>query len=169
MEGAMITGDDTVLVACGPVPAAIERFLGRWSARWPHIRVASGAEDADAFSPWVPGAMQLDELSGQVLVARDEDMVAGWDDSGYVLDPQGEGPFSLAYEPAGWQSLKVMALEDPYVRTGFGYEPYEISLVGAGLQMITVVAPGEGPFRHAVVDALAACMNEASAQGRTAR
>ncbi|MFI2368911.1 hypothetical protein [Streptomyces sp. NPDC018833] len=165
----MITGGDTVLVACGPVPAAIERFLDRWSARWPQLRVAAGGEDADAFLPWVPGAMRLGELSGHVLVARDEEMVAGWDDSGYVLDSRQEGPFSLAYEPAGWRSLKAMALEDPYVRTGFGYEPYEISLIGSGLQMITVVAPEEGPFRQAVVDTLTACLGPGPADGGTAR
>ncbi|MFP1627904.1 hypothetical protein ACLB9X_22645 [Streptomyces sp. 5K101] len=165
----MITGGDTVLVVCGPVPAAVERFLDRWSARWPQLRVASVDEDADAFAPWAPGVLQLGERSGHVLVARDEDMVAGWDDSGHVLDSRQEGPFSVAYEPAGRQSLKVMALEDPYVRTGFGYEPYEISLVGSGLYMITVVAPEEGPFGQAVVDALAACLGPAPVEGGTAR
>ncbi|MEV4331780.1 hypothetical protein AB0K02_14770 [Streptomyces sp. NPDC049597] len=49
-------------------------------------QVASGGGHADAFSPWVPGALQLGEFSGHVLVARDEDMVAEWHDSGYALD-----------------------------------------------------------------------------------
>ncbi|TXS58097.1 hypothetical protein [Streptomyces sp. t39] len=155
----MITGCDTVLLAHGPVPEAIERFLGVWSQRWPHLRIAVGDEDTDVFSPWTPGATAWDGSTGRLLVARDEEMVAGWDETGYVLDATGEGPFSLAYEPAGWRSLKALALEDPYVRTGFGYEPYEVTLVGSGLRMITVVAPDEGEFGRTVVDTLTACLD----------
>lgn len=153
----MITGSDSVFVARAPVSTAIERFLGHWLVRWPGLRVASGEEGADGvFSPWVPGALKLPEEAGHLLVARDDAMVAGWDDAGYVLDSRQEGPFSLAYEPAGWKSLEVMALDDPYSRTGFGYEPYGISVVGAGLQMVTLVAPESGPFQQAVLDGLLA-------------
>ncbi|MEU3832330.1 hypothetical protein [Streptomyces microflavus] len=153
----MITGSDSVFVTCGPVSAAVGRFLTGWSARWPELRVSAGSDDdEEAFVPWASGALTLPELSGQVLVARDEEMVAGWDASGYVLDARQEGPFSLAYEPAGWASLNVMALEDPYIRTGFRYEPYEVELIGAGLQLITLVAPEDTVFRQAVVDGLLA-------------
>lgn len=153
----MITGSDSVFVARAPVSTAIERFLDRWLVRWPELRVASGEEGTDGvFSPWESGAVKLPEETGHLLVARDEEMVAGWDDSGYVLDSSGEGPFSLAYEPASWKSLDVVALNDPYSRTGFGYEPYGISVVGADLQMVTVVAPESGPFQQALIDGLLA-------------
>lgn len=161
----MITGCDTVLVAHGPVPAAVERFLGVWSRRWPHLLIAAGDQETDVFEPFVPGATAWGETTGSLLVARDEEMVAGWDETGYVLDATGEGPFSLAYEPAGWRSLKAMALEDPYARAGFGYEPYEVVLVGSGLRMITVVAPEEGEFGRAVVDTLTACLGPDPASG----
>ena len=154
----MITGSDTLLVAPGPVPASIERFLSRWSRRWPQLRIAAGDENTDLFSLWTPGATVWGELTGHVLIARDEEMVTGWDEAGYVLDAREEGPFSLAYEPAGWKSLKATALEDPYARTGFGYEPYQITLVGSGLWLITVVAPEEGAFGRSIVDTLTACL-----------
>ncbi|MCX4966484.1 hypothetical protein OHA98_16900 [Streptomyces sp. NBC_00654] len=162
----MITGSDSVFVACGPVSGAVERFLADWSRRWPRLRVSVG--DGEEFSAWEPGAITLPETSGQVLVARDEDMVAGWDDSGYVLDPHQEGPFSLAYEPAGWTSLNVLALDDPYTRTGFGYEPYEIGLVGTGLQLITLVAPEDGAFRQAVTHGLLAALGGPAQTGSRA-
>ncbi|ATW50662.1 hypothetical protein [Streptomyces peucetius] len=165
----MITGDDTVLVARGPVAAAIERFLDLWSANRPQLRVASGDEDTGVFWPWTPGAIRWGERTGHVCVARDEKAAAVWDESGYVLDSSGEGPFSVAYEPAGWRSLKATALEDPYVRTGFGYQPYEISLVGSGLWLITVVAPEDRTFRRSVVDTLTACLGADPAGAGTAR
>ncbi|MFI9582111.1 hypothetical protein ACIHCQ_09745 [Streptomyces sp. NPDC052236] len=168
----MITGSDFVFVARAPVSVAIERFLDDWLVAWPWLRVASGAEGADGvFFPWVSGAVKLPEETGHLLVTRDEAMVAGWDDTGYALDSRQEGPFSLMYEPVGWESLDVMALSDPYRRTGFGYEPYEISVVGAGLQMVTVVAPESGPFQQAVLDRLLASFgpppSSESPSGRT--
>lgn len=155
----MITGNDVVLVAPGPIPAAIERFLDRWSEKWPQPLVAAGTdEDTQTFSPWAPATVPWGERTDEILVARDEEMLIAWDEAGYVLDARGEGPFMLMYRPAGWKSLQARALEDPYVRSeGPDYEPYEITLVGSGLWMITVVVPEEGIFGQSVVDTLTAC------------
>ncbi|MCX4825613.1 hypothetical protein OG883_38340 [Streptomyces sp. NBC_01142] len=151
----MITGMDSVFLAQLPVSVAMERFLDRWLERWPGLRVASGDEGADGvFSPWVPGAVKLPADAVHLLVARDEQMEAGWDDFGYVLDERGEGPFSLACEPVGWRSLRLTAQEDPYGRTGFRYEPYDIAVVGAGLQLVTVVTPPESDWSRTVLETL---------------
>jgi hypothetical protein len=158
--GIMITGNDVVLVAAGPIPAAIERFLDRWSEKWPQLLVSSGTdEDTQTFSPWTRATVEWGELTDKILVARDEEMLTAWDESGYALDGRDEGPFMLMYRPAGWKSLQATALADPYVRSaGSNYEPYEITLVGSVLWMITVVVPEEGVFGKAVVDTLTACL-----------
>ncbi|MFG3498722.1 hypothetical protein [Streptomyces sp. NPDC047928] len=153
----MITGYDSVLVAHGPVAPAIERFFDRWSARWPQPRIATDSEGSGEFLPWAPGAMTWAESTDHVLVARDEEMLRHWDESGYALDARGEGPFALMYKPAEWRTLKAVALEDPYVRTSSGYEPYEITVAGSQLWMVTVVTPDEEVFRRSVVDTLTAC------------
>ncbi|TDD05562.1 hypothetical protein E1292_16960 [Nonomuraea deserti] len=105
----MITGFDTVLVAQGPVPTAIERFFDRWSARWPQPRIATVGEASGEFLPWTPGAMTWAESTDEVYVARDQEMLAHWDEFGYALDIREEGPFALMYEPAEWRSLKALA------------------------------------------------------------
>lgn len=151
----MITGLDHVVLAQGPAPAVVERFLGSWLNRWPVLRCASGDEDTDGvFSPWVPGQVRASADRGGVLIARDEHMEAVWDLSGYVLDKRGEGPLALYYEPAGWQSLPVVPQEDPYGRVGFRYEPYDITVVGAGLYLFTLVTPDDGAFTRAALDTL---------------
>lgn len=156
----MITGNDIVLVAPGPIPVAIECFLDRWSQKWPQLLVASGTdEDSQTFAPWIPATVEWGELTDEILVARDEEMLTAWDEAGYALDGRGEGPFMLMYQPAGWKSLQVTALEDPYIRSGgFIYDPYEITMVGSGLWMITVIVPEEGAFGRSVVDTLIASL-----------
>ncbi|MGW1742944.1 hypothetical protein ACWCPQ_29535 [Nocardia sp. NPDC001965] len=157
----MITGNDVVLVAPGPIPAAIERFLDRWSQKWPQLLVASGTDENTQafFSPWTPATVAWGELTDEILVARDEAMLTAWDEDGYALDGRDEGPFMLMYSPLRWKSLQATALEDPYIHLGgFIYEPYEITVVGSELWMITVVVPEEGVFGRSVVDTLIACL-----------
>ncbi|WP_409098822.1 hypothetical protein [Streptomyces galilaeus] len=152
----MITGMDHVVLAQGPAAAVVERFLGSWLGRWPALRCASGADDSDGvFSPWVPGqVLGASTARGGLLIARDEVMEANWDLSGYALDERDEGPLALSYEPAGWPSLPMVPREDPYGRAGFRYEPYDITVVGAGLYLFTLVTPHDSAFTRTALDTL---------------
>lgn len=155
VEYIVISGMDHVFLAQGPVPVAVERFLGAWLRRWPGLRCASGADGSDGtFSPWTPGLTGTSADAGSLLIARDQEMEANWDTFGYVLDERGEGPLALAYEPVNWQSLPMTPQKDPYGRAGFRYEPYDIKVVGAGLHLVTVVTPDDSVFTRVVLDTL---------------
>ncbi len=151
----MITGMDHVVLAQGPASATVERFLGSWLSRWPDLRCASAEDDSDGmFSPWVSRQIGTSADRNGLLIARDEEMEANWDASGYALDERGEGPLALYYEPAGWQSLTMVPRKDPYGRVGFHYEPYDITVVGAGLYLFTLVTPGDSAFTRTALDTL---------------
>lgn len=153
----MISGDDSAFVVCGDVPPRIERFLDAWLARWPELRVALEDNERDeSFQRWVPGAVSLPEHTGRILVARDESMEASWDEHGYELDSSHEGPFAIAYEKAAWSVLRLTALDDPYARTGFAYEPYQATLVGQDYFLVSTVTPAvESDFSAALIKRLA--------------
>ncbi|WP_433889295.1 hypothetical protein [Streptomyces sp. CA-111067] len=151
----MITGMDHVVLVQGPAAAVVERFLGSWLSRWPALRCASADEGSDGvFSPWVPGRVGTSTDSSGLLISRDEEMEAHWDMSGYTLDERGEGPLALYHQPAGWQSLTMVPREDPYPGAGFGYEPYDITVVGAGLHLFTLVTPDDSAFTRAALATL---------------
>ena len=133
----------------------IERFLDGWLLRWPELRVALGDDPQVRFSTWASGELRIPADSGQILVARDEAMEAEWDDIGYELDSSREGPFCVAYEPCRRRALNVTALEDPYVRDGFRYDPYDVTLIGPCLYLVSVVTPDiESDFSRAVLAGL---------------
>ncbi|MFJ8761892.1 hypothetical protein [Streptomyces cyaneofuscatus] len=106
------------------------------------------------FSPWVSRQVGTSADRNGLLIARDKEMEANWDASGYALDERGEGPLALYYEPAGWQSLTMVPRKDPYGRVGFHYEPYDITVVGAGLYLFTLVTPGDSAFTRTALDTL---------------
>jgi len=98
----MITGVDHVVLAQGPAATVVHRFLTSWLNRWPELRCASGEDHSDGvFSPWVPGRAGTSTDRGALLIARDEEMEASRDMSGYTLDEHGDGPPALFYEAAG--------------------------------------------------------------------
>ena len=74
-------------------------------------------------------------------MSRDEAMETSWDEIGFNLDSRREGPFIIGYRPAPWTSLRIQALEDPYARTGFAFDPYEARLVGSGFSLISITTP----------------------------
>ncbi|MEV0885123.1 hypothetical protein AB0J03_14975 [Streptomyces microflavus] len=81
-------------------------------------------------------------------------MEASWDTSGYTLDEHGDGPLALFCEAAGWRSLSMTPQRDPYDRAGLPYEPYDITVAGAGLQLFTLVTPDDSTFIRAAPDTL---------------
>lgn len=141
----MTMGVDTVLVACGPVVKSIEQFFDGMLTRWPDLRIALDEREGGTFFAWRSDRRPLPLDSAYVLVARDRVMEATWDSKGYALDPSGEGPFAVAYQPCDQGTLKVRAMEDPYGRDrgGYGFQPYDVTVVGAHLYLISVVTPDE--------------------------
>jgi hypothetical protein len=156
----VISGSDTVLVCCGNACESIDRFLDARLLDWPGMRVSISGVVGGRFGRWDQHRFRLPS-EGEILVARDEAMEAAWDNEGYIVDPEGEGPFAIYYEAAKRATTPMKALVDPYNREGFRFEPFELTLVGRGLYLVTLVTPDlEGPFSRVLVDSLIAALGE---------
>lgn len=136
----MISGHDTVLVCGGDIRMQINRFLVERLRDWPELRASVSGESSGEFVPWSHCGLTL-PLEGEILVARDEAMEAAWDEFGYEIGSDAEGPFAIYYQMVKQSVIPVTALADPYGRTEFQFESYELFLLGRGLWLVTLVTP----------------------------
>jgi hypothetical protein len=143
MGWLMTIGDDVSFIVCGPVLDRIAQFLDNWLRKWPQLRIAIDGDGEELFRPWtlVRESSTLPRAKGVLLVSRDETMEYSWDESGFVLDNQYEGPFIISYEQAAWTRLNVQALADPYSRSGFAFDPHETKLVGTAFMLVSITVP----------------------------
>jgi len=153
----MVTGHDSMFVAGGRVELGVWALLQRQHARWPGLLVAVEGYREDAFVPWPVPPEVMPRRKGYVLVARDKDMLERWDDEGYSLMDGAEGPFQVVYEPASVPAVPVEMRWDPYDRgEGYGFSPYEATLVTAGLFLVTLVTPDvDSAFSQGLLSMLA--------------
>ncbi|MEV8438252.1 hypothetical protein AB0425_12810 [Actinosynnema sp. NPDC051121] len=148
----MITGFDSVVLAAARPGPALGRFLERWGRGWPDMRVSAGDPARSPFVTWRDERPVLPEARGEVLVARDERMLSDWDEHGYEVPGSSAGPFALLYEPCPAPRFPALAQEDPYAR-GALFDPYQITIVGAALSLVTIVTPDEdSEFSRRVID-----------------
>ncbi|QFG24971.1 hypothetical protein [Actinomadura sp. WMMB 499] len=158
----MISGHDSVLVCAGPVAERVGGFVDALADASPSLLVAV---DEGGFVPW-DGRTRPPSGAAELLVARDAEMVDRWDRDGYHLDRDGHGTLMIAYEPCRAPRLDVTVLDDPYGRGGFLFDPYDVTLIGAGLSLVTVVTPdADGPFARSVLDGLAEHLAGAAPRG----
>lgn len=147
-----ITGYDTVLLSGGRIDAGVRLMLDDLHRRWPHMVVSFGMTNK-TFLPWPKTRSDLPAGTGEVFVARDNQMRRRWDDVGYSLE-QDEGPFAVFYQPTGRSEVEIQLHEDPYNR-GFRFEPYPATLVTIGLSLVTMVTPDiESQFSQRILDML---------------
>ncbi|MEV0806663.1 hypothetical protein [Micromonospora sp. NPDC050200] len=116
--------------------------------------LAEGVEGG--FAEWSAGA-QMPARRGEVLLAKNRDMELRWERDGYFIEGD-EGPVAILYEPAASPSMTMLAIDDPYCRGGsFLYEPYEVTLLGRGMSLVTLVTPQDSSlFETEVVAEFAA-------------
>ncbi|MDT3438186.1 hypothetical protein [Pseudofrankia sp. BMG5.37] len=136
----MITGYDHVELVAGSGMAHVKAFLERVQKHWADMLLAIAPGD---FEPALRILPALPESKGDILVARDKEMIRRWDKDGYHLH-RGEGPFSVLYEPMGTAQIKTTLLQDPYGPSDYKFTPYEATLLGRNISLITLVLPDEG-------------------------
>ncbi|TDB86330.1 hypothetical protein E1264_18340 [Actinomadura sp. KC216] len=155
----MITGYDTVLVCAQPPSRAVRRFVDRLHRDRPDLRVAVEPGDDPSFRRWGPDR-DIPAGRAEVLVAEDEEMVQRWDEDGYYLSPTGTGPLMISFEPCRVPRLTARVLENPYGDNGLGFTPYDVTLIGTDLHLVTIVTPdAESPFSTSVIDRLTEDLN----------
>lgn len=95
-----------------------------------------------------------------MLIAEDDEMVQRWDEDGYHLSAAGTGPLMIAFEPCPVPRLRAQVLDDPYGDRGLGFDPYEVTLLGTKLFLVTIVTPdADSAFSRTAIDRLAECLN----------
>jgi hypothetical protein len=160
MERGMITGFDTVLVGAGPVGPKVARLLDLWARRWPVMRVTVAGQHDSQFVEWATARPEIPAQHGEILVARDVEMVVAWDEHGYEIPDSAEGPFSVLYEPCPARAFAAIAQQDPYARDQeYGFEPYETLIIGSELTLTTVVTPDrDSTYSREVIDAVVSAL-----------
>jgi hypothetical protein len=153
--GMMISGADNVLVVAGHGGTAVVRFLDGWAQRWPGMRVALDGPEVYADGGWPDVRDQVAADRGEILVARDKDMDVAWEEHGYDIPGEPEGPFAVFYRPCPATQFTAQVTTDPYDRGGdLIFNPYEVQVVGAGLSLVTLVTPDmEKGFSQQVIAA----------------
>jgi hypothetical protein len=149
----MISGADSVLVIAGHGGPAAVRFLDEWAQRWPAMRVALDGPEVYADGGWPEVRDQVAPDAAEILVARDKDMNAAWEEHGYDIPGDPEGPFAVYYQPCPARRFTAQVTTDPYDRgSEFAFDPYEVQVVGAGLSLVTLVTPDlETDFSQQVI------------------
>jgi hypothetical protein len=161
----MITGFDTVLVSASPVGPAISGFLDGWCQRWPSMHVAVTGQHDSQFLEWPVARREIPVQRGEILVAKDIEMVMAWDEHGYEVPDAPEGPFGILYEPCPARVFTAVAQQDPYARgQEYGFEPYENLIVGRDLTLTTIVTPdGDSACSHTIIDAVVSALSTTAA------
>ncbi|AEV84708.1 hypothetical protein ACWT_3685 [Actinoplanes sp. SE50] len=70
-------------------------------------------------------------------------MEQDWDEAGYSLRADGEGPFAVLYQPSPQPTIAIRVNEHPYEHRGYGFQPHTATLITAGLSLVTIVTPDE--------------------------
>lgn len=148
----MITGHDSVLISAGRLGPAVRRFGEAWSKRWPDMRVEI-LDGSAGFQGWRAAADGVPAGKADLLFVRDEQMASEFGvDYGYELTERGDGPFMLMYQPCQADRFQVEIRQNPY--TPDEIEPYEAIVIGAGINLVTVVAPdSESQFSQDLLEA----------------
>jgi hypothetical protein len=142
-------GYDTVFVTAAPVDVGIQVMLDDLRRQWPDMVVAIG--ETGTFTTWAVARAAVPAGTGQVLVARDEQMEQRWDRDGWILVDRDEGPFAVLYQPSPSPQVEVQFNDDPYDR-GANFEPYSATMVMAGMSLVTVITPDrDSPFTRQVL------------------
>jgi hypothetical protein len=96
--------------------------------------VALGVRGTAAVGPFVPWQQMRHAVpakAGELYVARDAAMEQRWDDVGYSLMEDGEGPFAMLYRPSPQRTLAIQLDEEPYERHDLRFDPYAPRLTRA--------------------------------------
>jgi hypothetical protein len=124
------------------------------------MRVAVTVDESQdiEFVEWAGARTSIPPDRGEIMIARDPEMVASWDEHGYQIPGSPEGPLTILYEPCPAEKFSATVTSDPYARdAGFGFEKYDTIVVGRGMTLVTAVVPdADGDFSREMLDKLVA-------------
>lgn len=161
-----ITGRDTMIFTLQGPREIYRRVAAGVLARWPTALIESLDDEESTAVPAAQVARaQLPAEDGDLLFLRDVRMGGHLEEAGYVLMPDGDGPFAVLSRARRGVQLRCQEVEEVRVTDDpprvAPPEPYTGWLCSPLVYEITVVTPGapeEDPFSRWVCDMVrAAC------------
>ncbi|MEU6681390.1 hypothetical protein [Streptomyces sp. NPDC046925] len=150
-----ITGHSSDFIVDGSFSTAMKQFVMRQHRHWPGLFLYGEPVHAESLADWnLPEADDDDEYSGIVTFSSGQKMEDFWEENGYALDGDGEGPFSVFYQlhPQSLRAARVTGVQ--------GADPEAVAAVeGAGLllaeyfavSLVTPEDPATDPFSARVL------------------
>ncbi|MFI1308064.1 hypothetical protein [Streptomyces sioyaensis] len=93
-----ITGYSSDFITDHAFPGAMKRFTLRQVRRWPGLFLDGERVTAESLRDWQISENSDDDYSSIVTFSESQGMEDFWEDRGYALNAQGEGPFSVLYK-----------------------------------------------------------------------
>lgn len=145
-----ITGHSSDFIVDVSFPTVMKQFVMRQHRHWPGLFLYGEPLPAHSLADWdLPEADDDDEYSGIVTFSAGQEMEDFWEENGYALNTDGEGPFSVFYglHPGPLRAAQVTGVQGP--------DPEAVAAVeGTGLllgeyfavSLITPEDPAADPF-----------------------
>ncbi|MEV6756175.1 hypothetical protein [Streptomyces sp. NPDC051214] len=93
-----ITGHSSDFIVDASLPAAMKNFVMRQHRHWPGMFLYGEPAPADFLAEWnLPEVDADDAYPGIVTFSAGQEMEDFWEENGYALNSDGEGPFSVFY------------------------------------------------------------------------
>ncbi|MEV2253077.1 hypothetical protein AB0I94_21280 [Streptomyces sp. NPDC050147] len=149
-----ITGHSSDFIVDAGFPAAMKKFVMRQHRHWPGLFLYGEPVLAETLADWDLPQADDDAYSGIVTCSAGQEMEDFWEEYGYALDGDGEGPFSVFY------GLHTQALRAAQVTGVRGADPAVVAAVeGTGLllseyfvvSLVTPEDPATDPFSARVL------------------
>lgn len=92
-----ITGYSTDFVVDSTFPVGLKRFVLRQQERWPGLYLYGEPSSSIQLADWQPPVAVGEDYSEIITFSSGEAMESFWEENGYTLNAEGEGPVSVFY------------------------------------------------------------------------
>lgn len=93
-----ITGHSSDFITDRAFPEVMKRFTLRQVRRWPGLFLDGERVTAESLGGWQLAEASEGEYSSVVTFSEGDSMEDFWEEHGYTLNGQGEGPFAVLYK-----------------------------------------------------------------------
>ena len=140
-----------IITSKSPQLIAFELFKAILS-KWPSALVLNESDEDDPFNGSLPRIEVLPKFNGELYFCRDEEMNDHWDENGYSLLDDGEGPFAFIYSEKSNHNFSFEMIDDFTKFETTGIQCCSESVISAfgmnyfDLILITPADPKDNPF-----------------------
>jgi hypothetical protein len=150
-----LTGHSTDFVVDASFPEGMRRFVRLGQQRWPGLFLYGEPLSPGVLADWRLPEPEEDGLSGIVTFSSGQEMEDFWEEHGYALDAERQGPYAVFYRHHA-QPLRATTVSGVHASS----PEDEAAVEGTGLLLseyyaVSIVTPEDpetDPFSRRVVD-----------------